>query len=230
MISMIIKNKSVGTLQPFIACLTFKCSFWTYLLLPIRAVLDAMCKKDGDCAQDKYCEKSTGTCLNKCLGTCPNAGHSCIEGMCLMPCNTPQQCNTGRSCNPGLDSECPTGHYCHRETKTCHGFCLKDSNCGTGYKCHAGKCSKLCSTKIRPDCPAGMFCDKTNGNIFEGICREDCSDSNMNCHPENEMCLGNTCVTLCSDSKPCKHDWQVCYQGHCHTKCLVKYLENWWAI
>ena len=148
--------------------------------------------------------------------------------ICLRPCRSSSQCSYGGRCYSigngqsfclcTSDSECLSGQKCNKSLLQRAGACANSSGsstCEPGYTCKDVGGTQICQPKptrkageicsnTQP-CLPGLICIVTSKNSSQGICLEDCTQSNT-CK------YGGSCVIQATGNK------KFCgcfYNSHC---------------
>ena len=163
-----------------------------------------ICSSDDDCASNKVCNLTTGTCVTKCISdTNCAAGKKChYTGHCGDPCSSDGDCTTYGSdlmcCLSSVQEWCDdnsTGR-CRPDGCVLHSECLLDPPVANSY----GYCDQRthdCMTGCRTanngvveDCTSGYRCSCSGGEIScdEMDCCNDPGSGGCLCDPEFEDC------------------------------------------
>ena len=179
-----------------------------------KCILKTVCKRDGDCPSNSYCEKNECIQIKQCNNKqqCKIKGAVCKSGKCQKECQTNVDCMQAKS-------ECRNG-FCIWRKK--NNACYLDKHCKSGLCHHSGECMEECKDKV--ECPSKYTCldnlcvpcDASN----KDICQSSCS-SDKDCN-QNESCLEGHCIQTCSKQK-CPES-QICVRNHCYDDC--KYGES----
>lgn len=183
------------------------------------------------------CKAGTMACVCGPAGECEE-GLSCLDGICLSPCQYTSQCDgkvcvDGRCTAPcGGANSCDDGYVCG-----VHGVCVADANgsqCGAGDVCEAPKecvngwCRRVCMT--HDQCRANELCDGSTG-----LCIDD-PQPHRPCAADASVCGAKVCVDgfcryRCETNNQCKLidvRIPVCKNGICVSlaevapQCLTK--------
>lgn len=148
------------------------------------------CVPGGSCTSDAQCAATPTTPV--CLGgscqprtsqcqfdyQCTGAGQACVDGRCVVGCNTAATCATGQTCTAGrctypstgtCSTPCPSGQVC--ASGVCLATCSTDASCGSGFMCDHGVCRV--DTRPRPFCTMDSQCN-TDSICYNGACRRLC--------------------------------------------------------
>lgn len=183
------------------------------------------------------CKAGTMACVCRVGGKC-DEGLSCLDGICLSPCQYTFQCD-GKICVDGRctapcdgANSCDDGYVCG-----VHGVCVADTNgsqCGAGGVCEAPKecvngwCRRMCMT--HDQCEANELCDGSTG-----LCIDD-PQPHRPCATNASVCGAKACVDgfcryQCETSSQCElidARIPVCKNGICvssaevASQCLTK--------
>jgi hypothetical protein len=148
------------------------------------------CTPGGACTSDAQCASTPSTPV--CLGgscqprtsqcqfdyQCTGAGQSCVDGRCVVGCNTAANCAAGQTCTAGrcvypttgsCSTPCPTGQVC--ASGACLATCVTDASCASGFMCDHGVCRV--DTRPRPFCTMDSECNR-DSICYNGACRRLC--------------------------------------------------------
>lgn len=180
-------------------------------------VKDRECNSDTDCPDCFECDEF-GNC-NPVI--CP-AGEICIDGDCVVPCETGADCPPGFGCDGEKCVECNTldcattecadvlGCGCNKDNKCvdttkCDGDCVSFADCGEGCTCYKGKCISC------EDLPCDM-CDVPG-----------CACIGNKCTSVNVECTDD--VTITEDTLSCDLIGKATIRNNCNCTPLTVTIE-----
>ena len=111
------------------------------------------CLENDDCAQDKYCDRLSYTCMNVCkTGICGD------EAVCTVENHSHKcTCPPGYQPDPSPEVKCTKlreGEKC--DVGQCQLSCFTNQQCPAGQTCKDGLCAPGCAD--HKDCPGQHVC------------------------------------------------------------------------
>ena len=111
------------------------------------------CLENDDCAQDKYCDRLSYTCMNVCkTGICGD------EAVCTVENHSHKcTCPPGYQPDPSPEVKCTKlreGEKC--DVGQCQLSCFTNQQCPAGQTCKNGLCAPGCAD--HKDCPGQHVC------------------------------------------------------------------------